>query len=358
MMICAGLSDVFKCREAGLATANCACHQVLQHRQTLMVNHLSQCPMLGDDAVEEDTGCFVCVPLKSKDRTLGIMNVAYSIEHYFTENDFKLLDSIGFHVGLAIENSVLYEEAKQKEQLRGQLLSSVITAQEEERKRISRELHDEYGQTLTGVIMSMESLEDVISPGESRLKEKLGNAKSLVIRALEDIRRLTLDLRPSALDDLGLITAIRAYAQRHLESAGIEAKFESKGLSQRLAPAVETALFRIIQEAINNIVKHAEARNVRIQLSANGGKITVIVEDDGRGFDVDAVLKSRVGTQSLGLLGIQERTVLLGGTFTIKSEVGQGTQLKVEVPVTSLPLESPAWSGQIGAEPHGETRGL
>ncbi len=203
LMSCIGLADIFKCQETGSSTANCACQQVLHYRQTLMVNHPSQCPRLGQDVVtKEDIGCFVSVPLKSKDRTLGIMNVACSSEHCFTENDFKLLDSIGYHVGLAIENSVLYEEAKQKEKLRGQLLSSVISAQEEERKRVARELHDEYGQTLTGVIMSLESLENIPPPQQSPLKEKLRSAKSLVVRALDDLRRLTLDLRPSALDDL------------------------------------------------------------------------------------------------------------------------------------------------------------
>jgi signal transduction histidine kinase len=289
--------------------------------------------MLSDDAVEEGIGYFVCVPLKSKDRTLGIMNVAYSIEHYFTENDFKLLDSIGFHVGLAIENSVLYEEAKQKEQLRGQLLSSVITAQEEERKRIARELHDEYGQSLTALKMSIESSENMTSPGQRKLKEKLRSAEALVVNTLEDLRRLTLDLRPYALDELGLIAAIRAYAQRHLESAGIKVKFENKDLNERLAPAVETTLFRIIQETIHNTTKHAQAKNVKIQLAARNDKITVVVEDDGMGFNVDATFKSKVGMQSLGLLGIQERATLLGGTFKIESQPGRGTCLIVEIPV-------------------------
>ena len=350
MMTDIGSSVIFKCKESGLTTIDCACHQVLHNRQTLMVNHLSQCPRLSDDAVKEEVDCFVSVPLKSKNRTLGIMNVARSSERYFTQDDFRLLDSIGYHVGLAIENSILYEEAKQKEQLRGQLLSSVISAQEEERKRISRELHDEYGQTLIGVIMSMESVEDMIPPRQTKLRGKLETVKSLVVHALEDIQRLTLDLRPSALDDLGLITAVRAYAHNHLQTIGVQVKFDSKGLSDRLTPVVETALFRIIQEAIHNIAKHAEASNVRIHLSVSENRITAIVEDDGRGFDVDAVFKSRIGTQSLGLLGIQERIALLSGTFTIKSKIGQGTHLKVEIPVASSSFESPSQSIRAGTE--------
>jgi signal transduction histidine kinase len=341
MMSRYGSLSVFECRESTSTAANCACHQVLRHGQTSMVNDVSQCPMLGDKVVmKEDIGGFVSVPLRSKNKTLGIMNIACSNELYFTENDFKILDSIGYHVGLAIDNSMFYEEAKQREKLRGQLLSSVINAQEEERKRIARELHDEYGQTLTGLMMSIESLENITSPKQSQFKEKLKKAKSIVIRALEDVRRLTIALRPSTLDHLGLAATVRSYAQTHLEAAGIQVDFESKGLNERLAPAAETALFRIIQEAIHNITKHAEARHVKIRLEARADRITAIVEDDGKGFDMDAVFKSRIERQSLGLLGIQERANLLGGTFDIKSRPGQGTRLIVEIPVASLLGES------------------
>lgn len=332
-----GPSSVFQCQEAGLSLADCACQQVLRSGQTMMVNDISQCPMLSKEIVkQEGIDCFVSVPLKSKDKTLGIMNVACAQERYFTENDFRLLDSIGYHVGLAIENSTLYEGIKQKEELRGQLLSRVITAQEEERKRIARELHDEYGQTLTGLLMSIESLENMTLPQQSPLREKLKNAKSLVTHALEEMRRLTLDLRPSALDDLGLAATIHNYAQSRLETVGVQVKFKSKGLNQRLAPTVETTLFRIVQEAINNITKHAQAHNVSIQLEAKNGKITAIIEDDGIGFNVDTTFKSRIGTPALGLLGIQERTTLLGGTFSIKSQPGQGTRLTVEIPLAGV----------------------
>ncbi len=335
-----GSLSPFQCREAGSAVATCACHQVLHNGQTLMVKDVSQCPMLGEDTVlKDDIGCFVSVPLKSKERTLGIMNIAGSDERSFTENDFKILDSIGYHIGLAIENSVLYEEARQKEKLRGDLLGRVINAQEDERRRIARELHDEYGQTLTGLIMSIESIESMALPQHSQLNEKLANAKSLLVRALEDMRRLTLDLRPSTLDDLGLVATTRSYVHSHLEPVGIKVSFDSKGLGRRLEPAVETTLFRIIQEAIRNIIRHAEAHNVRIHLEAGAGKIAAIVEDDGKGFDVESTFRYKIGSHSLGLLGIKERATLLGGTFSIKSKVGRGTILTVEIPLASVPAD-------------------
>ena len=329
-----GSSSVFKCRESRSSAANCACHQVLRSGRTSMIDHVSQCPMLNkSEVMEEGISCFVSVPLKSKDSTLGIVNVACSADCCFTENDFRLLDSIGYHVGLALENSVLYERVKEKEKLRGQLLSRVITAQEEERKRIARELHDEYGQILTGLIMSIESSEKMLLPQQAKLKERLEDAKAVVVGALEEMRGLTIGLRPSTLDDLGLVATIRAYAQTHLEAVGIHAAFRSRGLSGRLAPAVETALFRIIQEALHNITKHAEAHNVKIQLGVRAGKITAIVEDDGKGFDVESIFGSRIEGRSLGLLGIQERASLLGGTFNIESQVGHGTRLIVEIPI-------------------------
>lgn len=330
-----------RCPEASSPAAQCACHQVLLHGETVMVNHVSQCPTLDKDEVRAtDISCFVSVPLKCKDRILGIMNVACSSGRCFTENDFRLLDSIGYHVGLAIENSTLYEEAKQKEELRGQLLGGVISAQEEERKRVARELHDELGQILTALIMNIESLENVTQPQQAQLKEKLENVRSLAVRALEEMRRLTLDLRPSTLDDLGLVAAIRAHIHTHLESMGVGVEFQTKGLNQRLPSTVETAFFRIIQEAVNNITKHAKAHNVKIQLEVKKEKVTAVIEDDGQGFEVGAVLKSRAVVPALGLLGIQERTVLLGGTFSIQSQVGQGTRLVVEIPKVSALVES------------------
>lgn len=246
------------------------------------------------------------------------------------------------------ELTLRYEAARQQGELRGELLNSVIAAQEEERKRIARELHDEYGQTLTGLIMSIESLEEMTAPTQSQLRERLASTKSLLVRTLQDIRKLTIDLRPSSLDDLGLIPAINAYVQRYPEESGIKVDFRSGGINGRLNPTIETALFRIIQEATHNVVKHAHAQNVEIDLSVNGGKITAIVKDDGQGFDVDAFYRTRGGKHSAGILGIQERTKLLGGTFSIQSQVGRGTRLEVNIPIDIPALATSAKSG-VGA---------
>ena len=156
----------------------------------------------------------------------------------------------------------------------------VKLAQEEERKRIARELHDEYGQTLTGLILTLEMVEQTTSPKQAALREKLEKARLLVSRSLDDLRRLTLDLRPTTLDDLGLLPSIRAHIESYLQDAGIRLELLTKGVSdkKRLAPAVEITLFRIIQEASNNIIKHAGAQNVILKLEIKGGNVNLLLK--------------------------------------------------------------------------------
>jgi signal transduction histidine kinase len=357
MMSRIGPARSFVCEQAGQESAECACHEVLREGQPLMVNAVAQCPIL--DRQQELSGdaasFFISVPLKYNNQTMGIMNIASSGDRYFTEGDFRLLDSIGNHVGLAIENSILYGDTKQKENLRGQILSNVINAQEEERKRIAREVHDEYGQTLTGLLMSIESVESMVAPEQSHFRERLSNLKSVATRALDGMRKLVLDLRPSTLDDLGLAAAVRSYLHANLEAAGIHVDFESNADTVDLAPEVRTALFRIIQEAVHNITKYAEAGNVRVLLHVKDGKITAMVEDDGRGFDIETVYSSRIGAHSLGLLGIQERATLLGGTFNIQSGIGRGTSISVEIPLGD-PAE-PVGTDWRGVSAGGESSG-
>ena len=324
-----GYAELFAC--PGLSSSQgCACHQVLHLGHTMLVNDIAQCPALAQQAVEQVAG-FVSLPLKSQEKALGVMNLCYSRERYFTEQDLGLLDTIGRYVGLAAENAILYQEAKQKEALRGRLLNAAITAQEEERKRLARELHDEFGQTLTGLIMSIESIEVSMPAGNPPHTEKLAKARLVTARALQELRKLIQGLRSAVLDDLGLVAAIRSHAENQLESAGIRVAFLAEGMSRRLPASVETSLFRIAQEAINNVIKHARAKSVTINLKAGDGRIVLTVEDDGRGFDAEALFNGD-NRLSLGLVGMRERTALLGGTFNIVSRPGQGTRIVVEVP--------------------------
>lgn len=225
------------------------------------------------------------------------------------------------------------EELERKEEARGQLLSQVISAQEDERKRIARELHDETSQALTTLVLNLDTL--AMSPVKaSKLRERLKGIRSVAVSTLEGIHKLIYDLRPAMLDDLGLLAAIRWYAESRLESAGVEVHLETAGNERRLPPQVETSLFRITQEAIANLAQHAQAESASITVEFGEDYVTVQIEDDGKGFDVTEIFhRYEADGRGLGLLGMEERVSLLGGKLVIKSHPGGGTQIVAQVPL-------------------------
>jgi signal transduction histidine kinase len=218
---------------------------------------------------------------------------------------------------------------KEREIARGEVLRKVITAQEDERKRIARELHDETTQSLAVLLMGLEAAGQALRGGKV---PRLDEVKAVAVRTLEDVHRLILDLRPSVLDDLGLFSAIRWYADRVLESRGISARCEFGEMERPIPPEMETALFRICQEAMSNVGRHSQATAVLVQVAPEGDGVRVEIEDDGKGFDVEAAQR-REGRRPWGLLGIRERAGILGGTATIESAPGQGTRVLVHIPL-------------------------
>lgn len=210
------------------------------------------------------------------------------------------------------------------------LLGKIITAQEEERKRLARELHDETAQALAALLVSIQALQSSLPPEQARVKELLQRALAQGERALTDVRRMILDLRPSALDDLGFVPALHSYALERLTPAGIKVTFETAGAEQRFPGPVETALFRILQEAVNNIARHSRAQRVNLRLEFKDSHFTALVEDDGVGFDP---LKLAGGSAEggLGLQGMKERAELVGARLEIVSQPGSGTRIKVEL---------------------------
>lgn len=232
------------------------------------------------------------------------------------------------------ELEALNATLRDQEAVRRQLLARVITAQEEERMRIARELHDETGQMLASLVVSLEAIDRGLPAGASTVRERLVRTRTLTERTVADIRRLIADLRPGTLDELGLVAAIRWCAENHLASLRIGFDVQAEGLADdRLPEELETVLFRITQEAIGNIARHAGASQVNIQLSRRGGQVHLIIEDDGQGFDPDAVQPAQDGTEGLGLAGMRERASLIGGRVHIRSQPGHGTKIEVEAPV-------------------------
>ena len=224
-------------------------------------------------------------------------------------------------------------EAKRLEQIRGELLNLVISTQEEERKRIARGLHDETSQALTSLAVNLEATIAALPPDADETKAKLRGMQSLAVSTLDEIHKIIYELRPTLLDDLGLVPAVKWHAENYLEAAGIKVHLETAGLERRLLAQMETALFRIIQEATTNIAKHASAESASISLEFNEDSVVIHIEDDGKGFDLGEVMRSRDGERGLGLLSMKERAEFLGGVLSIKSLPGFGTQITVKIPI-------------------------
>ncbi|HSN14235.1 MAG TPA: sensor histidine kinase, partial [Anaeromyxobacteraceae bacterium] len=226
-------------------------------------------------------------------------------------------------------------QLREREAARGALLRKVITAQEDERKRIARELHDETSQSLAALAMGIDASAEAIRGGA---QPRLDEVKAIATRTLEDVHRLIFDLRPSVLDDLGLFSAIEWYADRTLRNRGISVRCEIEAPAGRLAPEMETALFRICQEAMSNVARHAQATAVLVELEADERELRISVEDDGQGFDPAAPISDEK-RKHRGLMGIVERAELLGGRATVESAVGKGTRVEVRIPLSTMVIE-------------------
>lgn len=234
------------------------------------------------------------------------------------------------------ENRALSEHLRRQSTQRGELLKRLITAQEDERKRVARELHDELGQTLGGLALQLEAIDQLIATEPDRARERLGQTRTPIAEATEQMYDLILTLRPSALDDLGLVPALRANAERVLENTGIQFDLDAQGLTRRLNSEVETTLFRTFQEALTNIVRHAEARHVRFTLACRDGVFEGEIVDDGRGFDPATVNVADGGPRGLGLLGMQERVAQCSGHLEVTSRPEGGTRIYIRIPLTEV----------------------
>ena len=232
------------------------------------------------------------------------------------------------------ETFSLYEELRKKEEKRGELLRRIISAQEEERKRIARELHDEMSQTLAAMLISLEAIREASAP--KLLEVKIDNARKLALRAIDSTHRMIFDLRPAILDDLGLSAAIKWYAEERLKPLGINFRYEGNLFEKRFQTQIETVLFRVAQEAITNIAKHSQAENVIINLELEDSLITLEIEDDGNGFDLESISSTKAGSRGLGLLGMKERVLLLDGKLEVQSQPGSGTRVVVTVPLREV----------------------
>lgn len=276
----------------------------------------------------------MALPLVVKGRVIGAMVV----EHYhdsrtFSQSDLRLAQALADQIAVAVENARLYEELLEKEKTRGELLDKVISAQEDERRRIARELHDDTCQSLAALGISLESLEENVPESAESAHSDLERLKGQVRATLAGVRTLALDLRPSALDDLGLIMAIDWLCKEQMAERGLEVELKVENTGPELPPRVETVLFRITQEALNNVLKHSGASRAVVQLRIEAERVVLEVEDDGLGFDSERVLRARGPRYTLGLHGMIERATLSGGVLRVLSSPGHGTRIRAELPI-------------------------
>jgi PAS domain S-box-containing protein len=265
-----------------------------------------------------------CVIIGDPDRPFGVLGVHTTRRiRRFSEDDVHFLQSVGNVLATAILR-------KRDEEARRLLLERVFEAQEQERRRIARELHDEAGQQLTSLLVRLRAL-DRIAPRQARAE--VGSMREGVSRLMDDLGRLARGLNPSVLDDLGLPTALRRHAEEEGRVLGLQIRVVVDGLGAvRLPRPIETSLYRVAQEALANVGRHARARQVTIRLRRDVASVGLTVRDDGMGFDVERTLQRAVAGH-LGLHGILERASLMGGTATIDSRLGRGTTIEVRIPL-------------------------
>jgi signal transduction histidine kinase len=258
------------------------------------------------------------VPLIARGRTIGVV-IAHDkrgATPVFSEDDLRLAESLAARAAIAVDLS---------EQVSRDVVRRVVEAQELERARLARELHDETGQALTSILLGLKPLEQQADSDEAR--EAVASVRELVVSTLQNVRRLAVELRPSALDDFGLVPAVERLTDTFREQSGLTVDLETQLGEVRLPSEAETTLYRVIQEALTNIVKHADASRVSIVLRRKPGFVMAVVEDDGGGFD-----PSSTRAEAVGLAGMSERVALAGGRLQVESSPGSGTTLVAEVP--------------------------
>ncbi len=224
------------------------------------------------------------------------------------------------------------EESQQRETLRVELFRRVVAAQEAERQRIARDLHDETGQSLTAIGMGLRGLEGRLNTRNKEALNTLHKLEMLTADSLKELQRLMTDLRPSHLDDLGLSAAIRWYSSKIQEHSSLSIRLDIHGEECDLDDAMKITIFRIIQESLNNIIKHSQATHVNIHLHFDEKNVRISVFDNGIGFDHDEIQQKRASRLSLGLAGMEERAALLDGTVTVQSRPGYGTEVEATIP--------------------------
>ncbi|HZD58235.1 MAG TPA: HAMP domain-containing protein [Anaerolineales bacterium] len=313
----------------------CSCQQDLLTEQLGTEVHIRICQRLGGCPSIPPGSRHVTIPIEARNQRFGVINLLLHEERSLRDDELELLTAAGTQVSEIVANAWLNLKLVEKEAARQTLLESLVRAQEDERGRLARELHDGAGQTLTGLLVKLKAMERK-APG-SGLDEDFEGILDVVSETIEQIRDLSYRLRPAALDELGLPIAIETLVQEMAENAGLTASCQLNLKDHDLMPEIEFVLYRITQEGMTNIIRHARAHHVEVALAIYERNICLTIEDDGRGFSLEQFYSDE-NASHLGLISMRERAEMLGGTLDVYSAPGQGTTIQAKIPI----LESEA----------------
>jgi signal transduction histidine kinase len=332
-----GLSDKYT-EEMRLKLGEGIAGKVAQSGRAVLLEDISSEPDAArvDLISSEGLRAFISVPLRAKDNVLGVMNVASYVPHRFTKEDVHLLHSIGDQLGTAIEQAILNERLRKARERLRKLARQNLVAEEEERRRIALELHDETSQSLSGIALQLEALIEISAQSGNQDPQFIAGLKkvqSLTVHVHKEVSRVISNLHPTVLDTLGLVAAVRQHAKNSLQPLNINVTVEVNGTEMRFPSDVEAALFRVIQGAIGNIVKHSKAKNASIVLGYQPHEFSLIVRDDGQGFDVSKLTDVEESGRGRGLFSMRERIGFLGGTSGVESRIAAGTTVWAKIPV-------------------------
>jgi len=272
----------------------------------------------------------ISIPIATREQDYGVINLLYPREMGIPQDEMDLLNSVGSQVSEIVSNAWLQMKLKEKEEARQLLLESLVSAQEDERSRLARELHDRSGQTLANLLVRLKTVEDKCDVGQ--VKDDLTDIQEIVSYSIDQLREISYQLRPPALEEFGLGTAMESLLSKMIDQAGIALDFTYQ-LSRELNSETAVVLYRIAQEALTNILRHAQANQVTVRLLEEDDGVILEIEDDGVGFD-PVKATEKVSNQHLGLVSMAERAELIGGWVDIDSEPGSGTTISVNVPRT------------------------
>jgi PAS domain S-box-containing protein len=281
------------------------------------------------------------VPLLVQGQFIGAIHLTADQPYALTDEQRRVARELADHLAIGLQSARLFAEVQATNARLQTLSRQLVTAQEDERRHIARELHDEIGQALALVKLNIRAVQR--TAGSSDLAPRLEQSLGVIEDTLLRVRALALDLRPSVLDDLGLVAALQWYLDQQAHLAGLAAEVIVATHVDRLPTEIETVCFRVVQEALSNVVRHAQARSFRVTVEQRDNTAGLVISDDGVGFDAGRALARAVQGQSGGLLGMQERVMLCGGRLTIESSAQRGTTIRAWIP---LPLESPIAAGE------------